>query len=954
MGKQAIRSLALGAACVLVAARALAFTPPRDGGRLPDSFFDARAKNPLAFTIQRGWVQKAQRLRAEREALMAQPGGVSAFQLQGLAVSDTLRAAVLPGYFSNESAVPVSAATLQAQLFTSNATGTITDYYREVSYDQLTMTGTVFSWAKVSKNASYYYGTCNGVGTGCSYTGEFIKEVLDLKDASVDFAQYDNDGSDGVPNSGDDDGFVDAAVFVHSLAGGECGGSTFISHTWSYSAWPNSGGLPYTTNDSRAGGGFIQIDEYVLAPAGNCGAVTPYSGADEVIDIGVYCHELGHVLGLPDLYDVDGGGNGIGHWGVMGSGNWNTKEKPAHMDAWCKYELGWVLPTVIGWQPSTVNIPEVETNAVVYKLPFHDERFRRSTSCVITGAYSLYCGLTAAEAATRAYANPGTGYGPNWYQTIERDFHYSGTGGVTLQYQFTYDTEPSYDFGQTLIEVNGTELVVAEYNGTGSGSANIALGPFLAALAGAGGDYTLKFRVISDLSFDDADGNDPSTCGAFVVDNVSVNGGGVAYSTGFESSVDGWHVDESETRSDEYWLVENRRRTGFDVNLHGEGLLVWHVDGEVVHAPFLGNRGTGGAPRGLVVEEAEGVFDLNGGGANTGEAADVYPGTSGNTSFTSATTPNSNDNLGRPTQIEITSVSPAGAAMSAMMKAGDPAPLATSILPTSIDNDQPATLVTVSGSRIRYGATFKFTIPETEIQATGLEWVDASTLRGTVNVYARTPGQWDLVVTNPDGQTVTLDNALTVNPILAARVVSASIDVGDDEVRLRYVLLERDADETIRLYRANGTGVDFRLISERLEPAHGDEYAYVDREVEPGRSYTYLLESRTADGEVRELHRGVAVVPARELVLEQNIPNPFNPRTSIRFYLPTRTRVRLDVYDVRGALVRRLAEGSYDAGPHAVEWDGTDRSGNGVASGFYVYRLVTDGRALSRKMLLLK
>jgi hypothetical protein len=127
------------------------------------------------------------------------------------------------------------------------------------------------------------------------------------------------------------------------------------------------------------------------------------------------------------------------------------------MDAWCKKELGWVLPTTIGWQPTPVNIPHATSSAVSYRLPFHDEKFRRSNACPISGSYSLYCGLTSAEAFARGYISPGTGYGSNWYQTIERDFNYSGTGSVTLQYQYTYDTEPSYDFAEVLIQVNGTE-----------------------------------------------------------------------------------------------------------------------------------------------------------------------------------------------------------------------------------------------------------------------------------------------------------------------------------------------------------------------------------------------------------------------------------------------------------------------------------------------------------------
>ncbi|HET6348116.1 MAG TPA: M6 family metalloprotease domain-containing protein [Candidatus Krumholzibacteria bacterium] len=969
MGKQEIRSLALGAVCLLVSSPALPVTSPRNGGALPDAYFQARARDGKAFTVEHGWAQKAARLRAERQAYLAAPGSNPSFAAQTFPVADTLRVPVLPVYFSDQATPPTTSAALQAQFFGANATGSVTDYYHEVSYNQLTVTGTVYPWTHLSNSGtptgSYYYGSCNGLDYSCARTGELIKEALDAQDAAVDFGQYDNDGPDGIPNSGDDDGVVDGVVFVHSLTGGECGNASFISHTYRYDAWPPSNGSAYTTNDPRTGGGFIQIDEYTIVPAGNCGATAPYS-ASELIDVGVLCHELGHVMGLPDLYDVNGGGAGIGDWGIMGSGNWNTPEKPAHMDAWCKQELGWLAPTDITWQSTPVTIPDVEDNAVVYRLPFSDERFRRSTTCVLDGSYSMFCGLTAAEASTRHYAASGPGYGSNWYQTIERSFHYSGSGSVTLQYQYRVEAETNYDFARAIIKVGGTESQLAQYTGSSAGSANISLTGYLAPLAGAGGTYTIKFRVISDYSFDDSDGQNATVCGAFSVDDVSVNGGGESYATGFEASADGWHTNPLETVSDEYWLVENRERVGFDANLHGEGLCIWHVDDGVLHAPLLVNRGTNGAVRGLVLEEAEGIFDLNGPGYNNGEPADVFPGTTNNTSFTSVTTPNSNDNLLRPTRIQVTGISAAGASMSATLRAGDPGPLAGSVLPAAIDNDQTATLVTVSGSRLRYGASFHFTLPSgalaatdskadgTDIVPSALEWVDENTLRGTVNVYLKTAGKWNLVVDNPDGQTVTADSVLTLNLKVATRLVSAHIDVIDAGVRLSYELLAREPGEVIRLYRADGTQTNFTLLDGDLA-SDGNTFVYVDRGVEPGHSYTYLLESRTVDGDVQELHRGTAVVPSRDLVLEQNVPNPFNPRTSIRFYLPARTTVRLDIYDVRGALVRHLAGGVFDSGSHVVEWDGTDAAGNTAASGFYAYRLVTDGhRALTRKMMLLK
>jgi flagellar hook assembly protein FlgD len=64
--------------------------------------------------------------------------------------------------------------------------------------------------------------------------------------------------------------------------------------------------------------------------------------------------------------------------------------------------------------------------------------------------------------------------------------------------------------------------------------------------------------------------------------------------------------------------------------------------------------------------------------------------------------------------------------------------------------------------------------------------------------------------------------------------------------------------------------------------------------------------------------------------------------------------VALHVFDVRGALVRRLATGTFDAGSHTVVWDGTDQAGRPVASGVYVYRLTSDRHSQIKKMMLLK
>jgi hypothetical protein len=91
-----------------------------------------------------------------------------------------------------------------------------------------------------------------------------------------------------------------------------------------------------------------------------------------------------------------------------------------------------------------------------------------------------------------------------------------------------------------------------------------------------------------------------------------------------------------------------------------------------------------------------------------------------------------------------------------------------------------------------------------------------------------------------------------------------------------------------------------------------------------------------------------------ELTLRQNRPNPFNPLTEIEFGLPSSQQISLEVYSVEGRRVATLAQGAYDAAYHRVVWDGTDSTGAEVSSGVYFYRLVTEGRTLTRKMMLLK
>ncbi len=338
----------------------LAVNPP-DKGPFPANFWKLMEKNILQDKY--GDPAWAQRMAARREARQSFKKGLN---------SDVFKLPVILSDFS-DLAGQFSANTFQDHLFDNNPTGTMTEYYDEISYGQFDLSGTVYGWVHTGQNLSYYAGDNNGnSGTFPQNVKGFVYESVQAADDSIDYALYDNDGPDGIPNSGDDDGYVDAVAVVYAGAGAEVwpGNDSF---------WPHMSSLgdnAYTTNDVGADGNYIKVSTYFVCPEESGGG----TGNGTIREIGVYTHEFGHVLGLPDLYDRTGSGDGpdyeasegIGEWGLMAAGSWggdgSHSEKPAHMIGWSKYQLGWVTPTVITSPQSNVQILRAETNKSLYLM----------------------------------------------------------------------------------------------------------------------------------------------------------------------------------------------------------------------------------------------------------------------------------------------------------------------------------------------------------------------------------------------------------------------------------------------------------------------------------------------------------------------------------------------------------------------------------------------------------
>ena len=94
--------------------------------------------------------------------------------------------------------------------------------------------------------------------------------------------------------------------------------------------------------------------------------------------------------------------------------------------------------------------------------------------------------------------------------------------------------------------------------------------------------------------------------------------------------------------------------------------------------------------------------------------------------------------------------------------------------------------------------------------------------------------------------------------------------------------------------------------------------------------------------------------PVEAEIAVSNYPNPFNNSTAINFYLPSSGDYQLLIYDILGRRVRVLADGFYNAGENTVIWDGTNDSGNNIASGIYFARLQGEESKASLKLFMLK
>jgi immune inhibitor A len=324
------------------------------------------------------------------------------------------------------------------------------NFYIEQSSGRFAVNGDVTDWVKVPGKAAGYDDDLGGPAvwqflidsvdgwyqaqTDAGQTPAQINAYLSRFDV-WDRYDYDGDGNFNEP-----DGYIDTFQSVHAGEGNEAGGgalgdSAIWSHSWyAYSALIGTAGPSF----NKYGGIQIGNSDYWVGKY----TIQPENGG-----VGVFTHEFGHDLGLPDLYDTSGGENGTGFWTLMSSGSWmgdgtvDIGSKSSHMGAWEKFQLGWLNYAVASaGQTSDIKVGPMETNTKQAQGVF-----------VVLPKKTVTSHIADPHAGSNFYYS---GSGDNLRNLMYKQFTL-GQAPTTLTAQVNYGIEVGYDYAYVVVSKDG-------------------------------------------------------------------------------------------------------------------------------------------------------------------------------------------------------------------------------------------------------------------------------------------------------------------------------------------------------------------------------------------------------------------------------------------------------------------------------------------------------------------
>ncbi len=202
--------------------------------------------------------------------------------------------------------------------------GSVHDYFNDVSYGQYDLQLDVFGPVTLNKPCSYYGEDQGGEGQD-AHANELVVEACKLAIAQgADFSEYDDD----------QDGYVDWVVIIFAGKGQADGGAN-------YTIWPHQYDLHYSGSAFKLNG--KTIDHYCILNELN-------GQTGNLVGIGTFVHEFSHIMGLPDFYETTGSGTWktLGMWDIMDYGPYNNDgNTPPAYSAYERWFMGWLKPVLL-------------------------------------------------------------------------------------------------------------------------------------------------------------------------------------------------------------------------------------------------------------------------------------------------------------------------------------------------------------------------------------------------------------------------------------------------------------------------------------------------------------------------------------------------------------------------------------------------------------------------------
>ncbi|MBM0237581.1 immune inhibitor A [Micromonospora sp. ATA32] len=329
------------------------------------------------------------------------------------------------------------------------------DFYLKQSGGRYTVNGDVSDWVTVPYNEARYGSNAISDADGSwnfvkdSATSWYDSQIKagktpqQIKDYLAQFDIWDRYDFDGDGNFNEPDGYLDHFQAVHAGEGEEAGGGAqgedaIWSHRWA--AFTNLKGKAGPAGNLAGG---VQIGDTGMW-------IRDYTTEPENGGLGVFAHEYGHDLGLPDLYDTAGGDNGVGFWSLMSSGSWlnhgtdDIGSTPGYMDPWSKLFLGWLNYTTVDYGKGSTQVklgPAGDSDgpnaqAVLVNLPAQTQTTNYNTP--FGGSYEWWGG-SADDLDT----------------TLTRTLDLSGATTASITSKLQYDIEEDYDYLYAEVSTDG-------------------------------------------------------------------------------------------------------------------------------------------------------------------------------------------------------------------------------------------------------------------------------------------------------------------------------------------------------------------------------------------------------------------------------------------------------------------------------------------------------------------